>query len=176
MAKKKAKRPRCIVIAGPNGAGKTTLARELLGNAASAIRFVNADLLAAGLSPLQPESAAVQAGKLLLSEIDRLAKARNDFAFETTLSGKGHAKRLLELKKQGYHVTIIFIQRNSPRLAVRRVESRVRQGGHGVPKADILRRFDRGLRNFSETYRLIADAWVVYDNSGEYPRLLESGS
>jgi predicted ABC-type ATPase len=175
MVKKKARRPRCIVIAGPNGAGKTTLARELLGNAAVTIRFVNADLIAAGLSPLRPDSAAVQAGKLLLSEIDRLAKNREDFAFETTLSGKGHAKRLLELKAQGYQITIIFIQLNSPRLALRRVESRVRQGGHGVPKADILRRFARGLRNFSDIYCLIADSWVVYDNSGEYPRLLESG-
>lgn len=105
----KAKAPRCIVIAGPNGAGKTTMARELLGRSAASIRFVNADLIAAGLSPLNPESAALQAGKLLLSEIDRLAGANQDFAFETTLSGTAHASRLKRLKDAGYEITIIFI-------------------------------------------------------------------
>lgn len=174
MAAKK-KKPRCIVIAGPNGAGKTTLAREFLPKSAKVIRFVNADLIAAGLSPLDPQAAAVEAGRLLIKEIDRLAVARADFAFETTLSGLTHASRLRKLKSMGYEITIVFIALNSPSQALKRVAARVRQGGHNVPKADVIRRFHRGLGNFNETYRHLADKWVIYDNSTEYPRLVESG-
>ena len=173
-ARKKTKAPRCIVIAGPNGAGKTTMARDLLGKAVN-IRFVNADLIAAGLSPLNPEAAAIQAGKLLVTEIDRLAEAGLDFAFETTLSGTAHASRLTRLRARGYEIIIIFLKLNSAQLAKRRVASRVRQGGHNVPAKDIERRFDRGLKNFQEIYRALADSWVIYNNSGEYTRLEESG-
>lgn len=168
------KAPRCIVIAGPNGAGKTTLAREFLGRSSGVIRFINADLIAAGLSPLNPEAAAVQAGKLLIAEIDRLSEARLDFAFETTLSGLSHAVRLRKLKAMGYEITLIFIALNSASLALRRIAARVRQGGHNVPKKDVVRRFERGIRNFREVYGPIADEWVLYDNSGSYPKLMES--
>jgi predicted ABC-type ATPase len=173
-ARKKTKAPRCIVIAGPNGAGKTTLAREFLNEEAGVIHFVNADLIASGLSPLKPELASVPAGKLLLKEIDRLASLKSDFAFETTLSGIAHAARLRQLRTMGYQIIIIFIMLETPRLALDRVAARVRQGGHNVPKADVLRRFDRGLRNFESTYKPIADSWVVYDNSGKLPKLIES--
>lgn len=175
MAKKEARRPRCIVIAGPNGAGKTTLAREFLPKSAKVMRFVNADLIAAGLSPLDPQSAAVEAGRLLLKEIDRLAGERADFAFETTLSGLAHHARLEKLKASGYEITIMFFSLDTPALALRRIAARVKQGGHNVPKVDVIRRFERGLRNFTERYRVIADAWVIYDNSGKHPRLVEEG-
>jgi predicted ABC-type ATPase len=168
------KSPRCIVIAGPNGAGKTTFAREFLPRDAGVIHFVNVDLIASGLSPLQPEMAALAAGRLLLHELDRLAKARLDFAFESTLSGLTYVTRLKRWKAAGYRVDIVFLRLSSPQLALRRIAARVKQGGHDVPRADVLRRFDRGWKNFVTTYRLLADAWAVYDNSGNAPRLVES--
>jgi predicted ABC-type ATPase len=161
------------VIAGPNGSGKTTFAREYLPKEAGVVHFVNADLIAGGLSPLRPESAAVAAGRLFLSELDRLARARVDFAFETTLSGLVYRARLHRWKAVGYRIEIIFLRLPSPRLALRRIAARMKQGGHDVPRADVLRRFTRGWNNFQTTYRPLADAWAVYDNSGEIPRLLE---
>ena len=168
-----AKHPRCIVIAGPNGAGKTTFAREYLPKEAGVVHFVNADLIAAGLSPLRPEAAAVAAGRIFLSELDRLARSRVDFAFETTLSGLVYRARLKQWKAAGYRIEMIFLRLPSARLALRRIAARVKQGGHHVPRADVLRRFVRGWENFQTSYRFLADAWAVYDNSGEAPGLLE---
>lgn len=168
------KTPRCIVIAGPNGAGKTTFAREYLPKDAGVIHFVNADLIAAGLSPLRPELAALSGGRLLLAELGRLAKARADFAFETTLSGLNYVGRLQQWKAAGYGIEMIFLRLRSPLLALRRVAARVKQGGHNVPQADVLRRFARGWRNFETAYKPLADAWAVYDNSGDKPVLLET--
>jgi predicted ABC-type ATPase len=165
--------PRCIVIAGPNGAGKTTFAREYLPKTAGVLHFVNADLLAAGLSPLRPEAAALAAGRLFLSELDRLAKSRADFAFETTLSGLVYLARLRRWKTEGYRVEIVFLRLPSARLALKRVATRVKQGGHNVPSADVIRRFERGWKNFNAHYSSLADAWAVYDNSGTNPRLLD---
>ena len=165
--------PRCIVIAGPNGAGKTTFAREYLPKDAGVIHFVNADLLAAGLSPLRPESAVLAAGRWFLMELDRLAKARLDFAFESTLSGLTYIGRLKRWKAAGYRIEIIYLRLATPQLALRRIAARVKQGGHDVPRADVLRRFDRGWKNFVTAYRLQADAWTVYDNSGDSPKRLE---
>ena len=167
--------PRCIVIAGPNGAGKTTFAREFLPREAAVVHFVNADLIASGLSPLKPELVTLAAGRLFLAELDRLAKARADFAFESTLSGLVYLARLRRWKKAGYQIEIVFLRLPSPRIALRRVASRVKQGGHHVPRADVLRRFARGWQNFQDAYKPLADAWTVYDNSGERPRLLEAG-
>jgi predicted ABC-type ATPase len=166
---------RCIIIAGPNGAGKTTFAREYLPKDAGVIHFVNADLIAAGLSPLRPELAALAGGRLLLMEMDRLAGARVEFAFETTLSGLGYVSRLKKWKAAGYRIELVFLKLQSSQLALRRIAARVRQGGHNVPHAEVLRRFARGLRNLDTTYKLLADAWAVYDNSGDRPRLLETG-
>ena len=165
--------PRCIVIAGPNGAGKTTFAREYLPKDAGVIHFVNADLLAAGLSPLRPESAVLAAGRWFLMELDRLAKARLGFAFESTLSGLTYIGRLKRWKAAGYRIEIIYLRLATPQLALRRIAARVKQGGHDVPRADVLRRFDRGWKNFVTAYRLQADAWTVYDNSGDSPKRLE---
>lgn len=170
----KLKSPRCIIIAGPNGSGKTTFAREFLPKEAGIVHFVNADLLAAGLSPLRPEIAALAAGKLLLKELDRLASARANFAFESTLSGLTYVTRLKRWKADGYRIEIIFLKLHSPQLALRRIAERVKEGGHDVPRVDVVRRFERGWQNFINFYRLQADAWAVYDNSGDSPILIES--
>ena len=175
MSKSSRKPPLCIVIAGPNGAGKTTFAREFLPKHARVVHFVNADLIAGGLSPLRPELAALSAGRLFIKELDRLAKARVDFAFESTLSGLVHVKRLRKWKAAGYRIEMVYLRLSSPRLALRRIAARVKQGGHNVPRADVLRRFDRSWNNFQHTYSLLADEWTVYDNSGTTPRVSEQG-
>lgn len=167
------KAPRCIIIAGPNGAGKTTFAREFLPQEA-VIHFVNADLLAAGLSPLKPSLAALTAGRLFLAEIDRLAKARMSFAFESTLSGLTYVSRLKRWKSAGYRIEIAFLRLASAELALRRIAARVKQGGHDVPVADVLRRFERGWNNFEEAYKELANKWEVHDNSGNRPQLVEA--
>lgn len=144
--KRKRQRPRCLLIVGPNGAGKTTFAREYLPNDARVLNFVNADLIAGGLSPLKPELAAFAAARLMLDELDRLVERRADFACESTLSGLGHVKRIQTMKpmkRLGYHVEIIYLRLATPRLALRRIAARVRQGGHNVPRTDVLRRFAR---------------------------------
>jgi predicted ABC-type ATPase len=161
------------VIAGPNGAGKTTFARRYLPNNARVIHFVNADLIAAGLSPLKPELASIAAARTVLAEIDRLATARADFAFESTLSGRTYVRRLESWRRAGYRVEIVYLKLKSPQLALRRVAARVRQGGHHVARADVLRRYARGWRNFEMIYRPLADSWAIYENSGEAPQLLE---
>lgn len=151
--KRKKVTPRCLLIAGPNGPGKTTFAREYLPNDVRVLNFVNADLIATGLAPLKPELAAISAARLMLEEMDRLAHLRADFAWESTLSGLAYAKRIRAMKQVGYHVEIIYLQLASSQLALRRIASRVRQGGHNVPKADVLRRFSRSWSNFQNTYR-----------------------
>jgi predicted ABC-type ATPase len=166
--------PRCIIIAGPNGAGKTTFAREFLPKDAGVVHFVNADLLAAGLSPLKPQLATLTAGRLFLGELDRLARARQDFAFESTLSGLTYVSRLKRWKAAGYRIEIVFLRLASVQLALRRIAARVKQGGHDVPRADVLRRFGRGWKNFETAYKPLADVWTVYDNSGDNLRLLKT--
>jgi predicted ABC-type ATPase len=137
------------------------------------VHFVNADLIASGLSPLRPELAAIPAARMLLGELDRLAAARADFAFETTLSGLAYVRRLQSWKQAGYRVEIVYLRLRSTQLALRRIAARVRQGGHNVPRADVIRRFSRGWENFQRVYRPLADNWAVYDNSGDEPKILE---
>jgi predicted ABC-type ATPase len=173
MAAHKRRRPRCIVIAGPNGAGKTTFAREYLPGVARVVHFVNADLIAGGLSPLKPELATIAAARMVLREIDRLAAERVDFAFETTLSGRTYLRQMEAWKRAGYRIEIVYLRLSSPDLALRRIKTRVRQGGHDVPKRDVLRRFKRGWENFIEIYQPMAESWAVYDNSGAWPQLVE---
>lgn len=167
--------PRIIIIAGPNGAGKTTFARDFLPKEAQCPYFINADLIAAGLSPFAPEAAAIKAGKLMLREIADYAARRESFAFETTLSGTAYLRHILEWHQAGYHVSLFFLSLPSVDYAIARVAERVRQGGHDIPEGVIRRRFDAGWRNFQAHYRDAVDAWAVYDNSGVEPVLVEWG-
>lgn len=167
------RKPRCVIIAGPNGAGKTTFARRYLPENAGVIHFVNADLIAGGLSPLKPQLAAIAAARMVLREIDRLAAERLDFGFETTLSGLSYAQRVRAWKRSGYLVEIVYLRLRSTQLALRRIAARVRQGGHAVPRSDVVRRFSRSWENFERIYRPLADSWAVYDNSGRRPQLVE---
>jgi predicted ABC-type ATPase len=175
MAKPARLLPRCIIIAGPNGAGKTTFAREFLAHEAGVVHFVNPDLIAAGLSPLRPELAALAAGRLFLRELDRLGGTKDSFAFESTLSGLTYISRLKRWKAAGRRIEIVYLRISSPQLALRRIAARVKQGGHNVPRRDVLRRFTRSWNNFEWHYRLLAHAWSVYDNSGVVPVLLDQG-
>jgi predicted ABC-type ATPase len=166
---------RVIIIAGPNGAGKTTFAGEFLPHEAACPQFLNADLMANGLSPFNFSAAAVRAGKLMLSEINRCVAARESFAFETTLSGRSFARRIPLWQADGYRVSLIFLSLRSARLAIGRVKARVAQGGHQVPAGIVRRRFRKGLQNFERLYRPLVDHWELYDNSGDRPVLLKQG-
>lgn len=163
-----------IIIAGPNGAGKTTFAREFLPNEAACPTFINADLIAVGLSPFRPEAAARRAGRIMLEMIADCVRRRESFAFETTLSGRSYAQMIPEWKKVGFRVTILFLGLPDVELAIRRVADRVAQGGHDIPEAVIRRRFTAGRRNFLNLYKPLADAWRHYDNAGEMPVLIAS--
>src|SRR5579863_554464 len=149
--------PTVYVIAGPNGAGKTTFATQFLPDFAGCRQFVNADLIAAGLSPFAPETQNMRAGKLLLERITELTDARADFGLETTLSGRSQARLLTEMRQSGYRVLLFFLLLPSADLAVERVANRVRQGGHSVPEEDIRRRFVTGLRNLFPVLSKIVD-------------------
>ncbi len=164
-----------IIIAGPNGAGKTTFAREYLPNEANCPIFINADLIAAGLAPFSPETAAVKAARLMLKEIELNVKAGNSFAIETTLSGKTYAKDIGTWKKLGYHITLAFLSLPDPEIAIARVAARVAAGGHNIPEATIRRRFKAGLNNFHQLYTPLANSWSLYDNSGDEPKLISRG-
>jgi predicted ABC-type ATPase len=165
-----------VIIAGPNGAGKTTFAREFLPNEAGCPIFVNADLIAAGISPFRPEEAAFRAGRLMLEEIARHAAEGRSFAFETTLSGLTYARMIDAWRAEGYMVKLIFLSLPSPEEAIARVATRVRQGGHDIPTDTIRRRFHAGLIHFRETYRSRVDFWQMFDNGGEVMQLLEEGA
>jgi predicted ABC-type ATPase len=164
-----------VIIAGPNGAGKTTFARAFLPQEARISRFINADLIAAGLSPFAPEAEAIKAGRLMLEEIARCVRRRESFAFETTLSGLGYLRHIGAWRKSGYHVSLFFLALPTAEFAIARVAERVRQGGHHIPEDVIRRRFETGRRNFDDRYRAAVDAWALYDNAGEEPDLIEWG-
>ena len=164
-----------VIIAGPNGAGKTTFAIEFLPNEAGCPAFVNADLIAAGIAPFQPEKLAIRAGKLMLEEIKAHVLKGESFAFETTLSGRGYGRMIPEWQAIGYRVKLIFLSLPNVEMAIERVATRVAQGGHYVPEAIIRRRFEAGIRNFNKIYKSLVDAWTLYDNSGEAPDMLEQG-
>lgn len=166
---------RIIIIAGPNGAGKTTFARSFLPEEAQCPHFINADLIAAGLSPFAPEAAAVKAGRLMLDEIDEAVAHGESFAFETTLSGLGYRQRIRLWRRLGYHVSLFFLRLPDPEMAIARVASRVCQGGHDIPEKTIRRRFVAGLRNLDAVYKAEVNDWALYDNAGDEPTLLEWG-
>ena len=171
------KKQRIIIIAGPNGAGKTTFAREYLLKEAHCPEFINVDLIAAGLSPFNPDRAAIQAGRVMLSEIQRRVRKGESFAFETTLSGHVYARMIPEWRNAGYRVRLIFLGLADPKMAISRVKMRVAQGGQNVSSIVIRRRFDSGLRNFQDVYMHLVDKWEWYDNSGNTQQLMsEAGN
>ena len=162
-----------VILAGPNGAGKTTLAHEFLRREGDCPNFVNADLIAGGLSPFRPETSALRAGRIMLVEIRNHVRAGRSFAFETTLSGRLCARWIPGWRRQGYRVKLIYLKLASVELARSRVGARILQGGHGVPADVLVRRFAAGWRNFERVYRPLVDAWALYDNSGDAPVLIQ---
>jgi predicted ABC-type ATPase len=164
-----------VIIAGPNGAGKTTFAKEFLPNEAGCPDFINADLIAAGLSPFRPHTATVRAGRLMLQEIKTRIRHHQSFAFETTLSGRAYAQDIPKWQAMGYYVKLIFLNLPNADMAVARVAARVAQSGHNVPEDIIRRRFSAGLLNFQNIYKYLVDAWILYDNSGSMPIFLDWG-
>ena len=165
--------PRIHIIAGPNGAGKTTFARVYLPIAVNCLYFVNADLIAAGLSPFAPETAAIRAGRLMLQEIDAHVTAERSFAFETTLAGLAYARKIKAWQKQGYKIDLHFLALPSADLAQERVAIRVTQGGHNIPSDVIKRRFASGLHNLNTIDKPLVNQWFYYDASNSPPLLIE---
>ena len=155
------------VIAGCNGAGKTTASYTILPEILDCKEYVNADEIAKGISPFRPEKASIQAGRLMLSRIKSLIRDGESFAFETTLSTRSYTKLIKEAKEKGFQVYLLFFWLHSPQLAVERVRVRVLEGGHHIPYDVILRRYEKGLKNFFKLYLSIVDQWFLIDNSGE---------
>ena len=168
--------PRAMIIAGPNGAGKTTFARAFLPAGGKCPAFINADLIAEGLSPFRPEFMAVEASRLMLDHVRKMVARWEDFAVETTLAGRAYLQMIREWKSVGYRVELIFLRLPSADLAVERVRQRVAQGGHNIPEPDIRRRFDRGLENFHRHYQTVVDAWKILDASRMPPVFIEEGA
>jgi predicted ABC-type ATPase len=164
-------RPVVYVIAGPNGAGKTTFARAFLPEA-RVVEFLNADLLAAGLSPLQPGTMAVRSARLLLGRWKELLALRRDFAFESTLSGRTYAGMLRQARAAGYQVRLCYLWLPNVGMSLRRVRQRVRKGGHDVPEADLRRRFLPSLRNLFSLYLPLADEALLFNAAANPPRLV----
>ena len=165
-------RPKLYIVAGPNGAGKTTFAKRFLPDYAACKQFVNADLIAGGLSPFSPETAALHAGRLLLEEIQKLSARKVDFGFETTLSGVTYTRLLEKLRHEGYQIHLFFLWIPNLELALARIEDRVQRGGHNIPEPIVRRRFYKGIRHLFNLYRPLVDSWTLFDNSGKFPHLI----
>lgn len=164
--------PTCWIIAGPNGAGKTTFALEYLPQVAQCSRFVNADLIAAGLSPLAPERELLAASRLFLGEMETCIAEREDFAFETTLAGRSYLKLVRRLQTAGWRVELIYLALPSMEMSKLRVAERVEHGGHNIPVADIERRFARSLGNLLYSFSTQVDACRCFMNSDASPELV----
>lgn len=160
------------IIAGCNGAGKTTASYTILPEILDCDEFVNADEIARGLSPFRPEKAGIQAGRLMLQRIKFLINKGQDFAFETTLSTRSYKNLVEDAKRNGYSITLIFFYLSSQDLAVKRVETRVKEGGHNIPEKIIRRRYENGIKNFFNIFRPIINEWMFIENSGEPYKLI----
>lgn len=170
--------PKCYIIAGPNGAGKTTFATEFLPLYANCRNFINADLIAHGLSPFDPNGGLLRAGRMVLEHIAEFTSAGSDFAFETTLSGRSYVPLLRKMKTTGFRLHLFYLWIPSPELALLRIRYRVESGGHNVPECDVRRRFSRTLGNLFRLYRPLLDTLHFLGNSSDTPRLIfkdESG-
>jgi len=167
--------PNLYIISGCNGAGKTTASFTVLPKMLKCNEFINADEIARGLSPLNPDKAAIEAGRLMLTKIDRLIKQQNDFAFETTLSSRSFINTIRKAKMNTYQITLIFFWLESVDLAVERVKTRVQEGGHQVPEPVILRRYYSGLSNLFHLYLPVCDYWMIFDNSSSPSVLIAEG-
>ena len=167
-----AKHPTVYIIAGSNGAGKTTFAMRFLPLIAGCRNFINADMIASGLSPLNARAAVMQGGRLFLQQINRQIASSASFAFETTLSGRGHARLLQRLRQKGYRVHLYFLWIPNVQLALKRIADRVRRGGHNVPAHAVRRRYDKGLSNLFRRYMPLTDYCAMFDNSSEDPTLV----
>ncbi len=163
------------IIAGSNGAGKTTASYTILPKMLDCKEFVNADEIARGLSPFQPEKVNIHAGRIMLTRIKRLINDGVDFAYETTLSAKSYVNLIRQAQKKGYFVTLVFFWLNTPDLAVKRVKTRVLEGGHDIPENIIRRRYESGMKNLFQLYIPIADNWILIDNSGEPYQVIAEG-
>jgi predicted ABC-type ATPase len=164
-----------LIIAGPNGAGKTTFATEFLPREAECPNFINADLIAAGISPFRPEASSIQAAKMMLEMMKKYVEKGESFSFETTLSGKNYARYIPEWQKEGYKVKLYFLRLPDSEFAIARVKQRVKEGGHNVPEDVVRRRYHSGLSNFEILYKAIVDEWVLVDNAGEWPVFIDEG-
>jgi predicted ABC-type ATPase len=170
-------KPIIYLIAGCNGAGKTTFAKSFLPNEAKCLNFLNADLIAQGLSPLNSRAAAIKAGRVLVEEFRAFIAKRETFAFESTLSGKTYIGLLKSARQRGFRIYLHYLWLPMPAIAIARVRERVKKGGHDVPETDIRRRFDRSLQHFIHDYILLGDRWAVWDNQTSPPHLIaDSGT
>lgn len=165
-----------FVVAGCNGAGKTTASYTILPEILDCKEFVNADEIARGLSPFQPEKTGIEAGRLMLKRIKTLIGAGEEFAFETTLATKTHANLIKKAREKGYRVTCLFFWLRSPELAISRVQHRVEEGGHNIPTEVVKRRYTNGLKHFFSLYLPIFDNWLFVNNSGEDYEIIAEGS
>lgn len=168
--------PYLYIISGCNGAGKTTASYTVLPEMLKCKEFVNADEIAKGLSPFQPEKVAIEAGRIMLKRIQELLNTQSDFAFETTLATKSYVNTIKEAQSRGYYVTLIYFWLNSPELAIERVRERVINGGHNIPEDVINRRYTNGLRNFSKLYMQFCDFWMLIDNSNPPSIVIAEGN
>lgn len=164
------------IIAGPNGAGKTTLSYTILPQTFDCDEFVNADEIARGISPLNPEKASIRAGRLMLGRIKELIAQEESFAFETTLSTKSYQSFVRTAMNHGYDTILLFLTLDSVELAIQRVQTRVIEGGHNIPVETIKRRYINGLVNFFNIYKPIVTKWVLVDNSKENFEFIAEGS
>lgn len=164
--------PNLYIIAGCNGAGKTTASYTILPEILDCKEFVNADNIAAGLSPFNPESVALEAGRMMLARIHTLIDEQVDFAFETTLATRSYVSLIKEAKKKGYSIVLIFFWLDSPEQAIKRVAMRVSEGGHHIPDDVVTRRYYRGLHNLVHLYIQHCDKWMIVDNMGLVPKII----